>query len=170
MATPLPSTTITAYPFFPASTSPLPLVGLSTPPDGAPEHNGHWQLPPQCSRTLRALTIGPLMVDTSPTASLDPLASSLSAARLAMHLFLVRVSPFDLPDQPLQFRFLPGRDEIPSVFSPPSQVSRCISLKNSHCLRKRRWAEWCQGVRGPSLTVGKTLEFQTLNPIDSRPF
>lgn len=39
--------------------------------------------------------------------------------------------PFDLSEQPLQFRFLPGQDEIPNMFSTPAQVSRCISLKNS---------------------------------------
>lgn len=49
-----------------------------------------------------------------------------------VYLFLMYFfSLFDLPEQPLQFRFLPGHDEIPSMFSTPSQVSRCISFKNS---------------------------------------
>lgn len=49
-----------------------------------------------------------------------------------VYLFLMYfLSPFHLPEQPLQCRFLPGHDEIPRMFSTPSQVSRCISLKNS---------------------------------------
>lgn len=66
-----------------------------------------------------------------PPASLGPLAFFFCRSQICHVFILDAFFSFDLPEQPLQFRFLPGHDKIPSMFSPPSQVSRCISLKNS---------------------------------------
>lgn len=45
-----------------------------------------------------------------------------------------------------------------------------LVLKIPLHLRKWYWSEQCWRVGGPRLTMGKMLEFQTLNPIDSSSF